>query len=212
VVTEYNTPRPPPKNSPARALIPIGLRNPAACSRISGSRPMNAASLSQAGARGAPASPEGHAGRQADDHRDIRRQHVGRSPVTRRVGVPGPPRPHERRIEHSIRVEQQRHRTVIEENRNECAVDGPAPSVIRNQGDCAEVTSIGVRRVVEVIPQTKTRPRWVAGPGSGSEARRLASPQVVTGCAEMSVQPWGWRSRQHIGQQIGASCACERAT
>src|SRR5438034_7105881 len=40
VVTEYSTPRPPPNTSPTRRSSLMGLRNPAACSRIRGSRTM----------------------------------------------------------------------------------------------------------------------------------------------------------------------------
>src|SRR2546430_4652202 len=63
-------------------------------------------------------------------------------------------------------------------------------------------------RSVLGMAQQKTRPRGVAGPGSGSGGERLGIPHVITGCTVASVQPCGWgggynnrcRSEEHTSE------------
>src|SRR5882724_9074226 len=79
---------------------------------------------------------------------------------------------------------------------------------MRISASTLDVTSI-VGHVVEVIPQTKN-PTTLGGRAWERLRRRggLESPQVVTGCAEMSVQPWGWRYNNRR-DDTAASGACE---
>src|SRR5881397_1779579 len=118
VVTEYSTPRPPPKTSPRRRSSLMGLRKPAACSRIRGSRTMNVPSLSRA---------ECHARGQAENHRHDPTPDVwdARPVDPEDVRVQGHFDPDEGRVQDPVRVKEQSHRhRDRRESVAERAVDG----------------------------------------------------------------------------------------